>query len=31
VRLHSGEEEPNLRVPGGPNSGLSVRLPDRDN
>jgi len=27
LRTHSGEEEPALRVPGGPNSGLSVRLP----
>jgi hypothetical protein len=27
LRLHSGEEEPAFRVPGGPNSGLSVRLP----
>jgi hypothetical protein len=26
LRLHSGEEEPALKVPGGPNSGLSVRL-----
>lgn len=26
LRAHSGEEEPALRVPGGPNSGLSVRL-----
>lgn len=28
LRGHSGEEEPALQVPGGPNSGLSVRLPD---
>lgn len=27
LRRHSGEEEPCLGVPGGPNSGLSVRLP----
>jgi hypothetical protein len=27
LRRHSGEEEPSLRVPGGPNSGLSVKLP----
>lgn len=27
LRDHSCEEEPALRVPGGPNSGLSVRLP----
>ena len=27
LRAHSGEEEPALKVPGGPNSGLSVRLP----
>lgn len=26
LRLHAAEEEPSLRVPGGPNSGLSVRL-----
>ncbi|WP_165074798.1 hypothetical protein [Paludisphaera rhizosphaerae] len=26
LRFHSGEEEPEMRVPGGPNSGLSVRL-----
>jgi len=28
LRIHSGEEEPALGVPGGPNSGLSVRFPD---
>lgn len=28
LRIHSGEEEPAMRVPGGPNSGLSVRLPN---
>jgi hypothetical protein len=27
LRAHSGEEEPSFRIPGGPNSGLSVRLP----
>lgn len=27
LRIHCGEEEPSLRVPGGPNSGLSVHLP----
>jgi hypothetical protein len=27
LRRHSGEQEPGLRVPGGPNSGLSVKLP----
>ena len=27
LRIHSGEEEPYLKVPGGPNSGLSVHLP----
>jgi hypothetical protein len=27
LRAHSGEEEPSFRVPGGPNSGLSIRLP----
>lgn len=26
LRTHCGEEEPGLRVPGGPNSGLSVHL-----
>ena len=26
LRLYSSEEEPAMRVPGGPNSGLSVRL-----
>lgn len=26
LRLHAADEEPSLKVPGGPNSGLSVRL-----
>jgi len=30
LRIHSGEEEPAMKVPGGPNSGLSVQLPDTE-